>query len=543
MQAPPPPRAPIRLLSLAFALYAAAGGLVSFAGWLTGTSRLIDWWDTGITVKANTAACIMLAGTATMLLQAPGWRRSVQVLAAICGLVGGATLLEHLLQVDLRIDTLLFDEPAGSPATSAPGRMGPPAALSFLLLSLSICLAARGSPSPLSVAAPLVVLLLSLLSMIGYAYGAEAMYTLPRITGIAVQTATMIAALATALLASQPTREPMRTFLDAGTAGVLARRLLPLAIAVPVLLGWLRLTGQRHGLFDQAFGTALRTASEIILLLWALWWAIQLARTREVEQRAENRRKDQFLATLAHELRNPLAPIRTAAALIRKPQITSAQRTWCNDVIERQVQNMSLLLDDLLDVSRITRGALELRRAATELSAVVDTAIETARPLVDTRRHTLHVDVPAGMRIDVDPLRMAQVISNLLNNAARYTPEGGTLRLSAAASGDQLSIQVQDDGIGILPAEIETIFNMFTQVKAARAFSGGGLGIGLALTRALVELHGGTLSAHSEGAGKGSTFTVTLPGVLVGAQPAPLATEPASPVRYTGRPTPESAER
>jgi signal transduction histidine kinase len=503
-----------RLLCLTLAGSVLLGGTASLAGWWMGIDWLTDWWNTGITIKANTAICLMFSAAAVLLLLlAPSWQRTVQVLAAVPALVGALTLGEHATGINLGLDTLLFDERPGSPATAAPGRMGPPAATSMVLLSLGTWLAARRTRRYLTVALPLVALVLASLSIIGYLYGAEVMYTMPRLSGIALQTATMIFALACALLCVQPEREPLGTLLENSVPGEVARRVIPLAIAVPLLLGWALMAGQRRGLFDPAFSSALRSASEILLLLAMLWWALQLARARDRQQREADLRKDRFLATLAHELRNPLAPIRMAATLAKKPQVTEAQRQWCNDVIERQVRHMSLLLDDLLDVSRITRGVLELRRAPTSLAGLIETAVETSRPLVDARRHGLTIHVPLDATVDVDPLRIGQTISNLLNNAAKYTPEGGQLRLSAILHGDDLVIEMQDNGIGIEAGDLEAIFSMFAQIEAARAHAGGGLGIGLALTRGLVELHGGTLTAHSDGAGRGSTFIVRLPGV------------------------------
>ena len=232
----------------------------------------------------------------------------------------------------------------------------------------------------------------------------------------------------------------------------------------------------------------------------------------EAALRETDRRKDEFLATLAHELRNPLAPIRQAALISQAPAATEAQKRWSHDVISRQVQHMSLLLDDLLDVSRIPRGTLELRREMTQLAAVVDAAVETARPAIDAKRHTLSFDIPPQpVRFAADPLRIAQVLSNLLTNAAKYTDPEGQIRLSAAVSAAQVTIVVADTGIGIPQESIGSVFAMFSQVKSHRDRSEGGLGIGLALARGLVELHGGQIEARSGGAGLGSEFVVRLP--------------------------------
>ncbi|SEL19339.1 PAS domain S-box-containing protein [Roseateles sp. YR242] len=235
------------------------------------------------------------------------------------------------------------------------------------------------------------------------------------------------------------------------------------------------------------------------------------ARAR-ADLQAADRRKDEFLATLAHELRNPLAPIRQAALLSSAPQATEAQKRWSHGVIERQVQHMALLLDDLLDISRITRGALSLRLEEVELNAVIESAVETARPTIEGRQHQLQVELPKrALHFEGDALRLAQVVANLLTNAAKYTEPGGKLLIRANAQGAEVLIEVCDNGIGIPRESLGEVFNMFTQLRRAGGRLNEGLGIGLALTRGLVELHGGRIDAYSEGAGCGSRFVVRLP--------------------------------
>jgi signal transduction histidine kinase/CheY-like chemotaxis protein len=265
----------------------------------------------------------------------------------------------------------------------------------------------------------------------------------------------------------------------------------------------------------------------------AVWFA-DISERKKTEQllHEADRRKDEFLATLAHELRNPLAPIRQAALLSKAPNATEAQKRWSHEVIDRQVQHMALLLDDLLDVSRITRGVLSLRKSSAELAAVIDAAIETARPLIDAKRHKLSVDLPSTtVRFEADPLRISQVVANLLANAAKYTDPGGHIRVRAAREDDEIVIDVIDDGIGIPPASLGEVFQMFVQLHHTGDRTGGGLGIGLALTRGLVELHGGRIEAVSDGPGTGSRFTVHLPvgataGSDVAAPTLPLAAPP-----------------
>ncbi|MGH8218781.1 MAG: PAS domain-containing protein [Steroidobacteraceae bacterium] len=228
--------------------------------------------------------------------------------------------------------------------------------------------------------------------------------------------------------------------------------------------------------------------------------------------READRRKDEFLATLAHELRNPLAPIRNASQALNSPRIAGAEAAWARQVIHRQVEHMSRLLDDLLDVARITRGKLEIRKEPVALSTVIDTAVETARPLIDERQHTLTVELPQPVpTIEADPVRLAQVLSNLLTNAAKYTDSRGSIELRAQVEPGSLSIRVRDTGIGLTRAELATVFEMFSQSQDAHSRSQGGLGIGLALVKGLVRLHGGSVAASSDGPGAGSVFAITLP--------------------------------
>ncbi len=233
---------------------------------------------------------------------------------------------------------------------------------------------------------------------------------------------------------------------------------------------------------------------------------------RQAEQlRESGRRKDEFLATLAHELRNPLAPIQTGLDLLARSR-EQGKSDHALGVMHRQLGHMVRLIDDLLDVSRITQGRLELKRSRVALREILDTAVEASRPSIERREHTLELEIEdSQLTFDADLTRLAQVVSNLLNNASKYTPVGGSITLSARQEGDNGVIEVRDNGIGIPRQHLEHVFEMFSQVNRSTEGSRGGLGIGLALVRSLVELHGGTVSAESEGTSRGSTFTVKLP--------------------------------
>jgi PAS domain S-box-containing protein len=223
-------------------------------------------------------------------------------------------------------------------------------------------------------------------------------------------------------------------------------------------------------------------------------------------------RKDEFLAMLAHELRNPLAPIRNAVQIFRVKAPATPELRWATEVIERQVHQMTRLVDDLLDVSRITRGKIELRKERVELAAVIDSAVEASGPLIEKWGHELTVEVPPlPIHVEADPTRLAQVVSNLLNNAAKYTDQGGSIWLTAEQKDGDALIRVRDTGAGIPPEMLQRIFDMFTQVDHTLERSEGGLGIGLTLVQQLVEMHGGAVEARSAGLGQGSEFIVRLP--------------------------------
>jgi len=238
----------------------------------------------------------------------------------------------------------------------------------------------------------------------------------------------------------------------------------------------------------------------------------QALRLREESLRDGDRRKDEFLALLAHELRNPLAPVRYALATIRKPSLTLEQRNRANEIIERQVVHMSHLLDDLLDVSRITRGAIVLKKTRTELQPIIAAAIDAARPVIEVRQHSLFVELPEDpVYLQADPVRLTQVFSNLLINAAKYTNSKGQIQVKAVTDGPDVVISVRDNGVGISAELMPRLFTLFTQARVAQERSEGGLGVGLALVRGLVTLHGGHVQARSGGTNQGSDFSVHLP--------------------------------
>jgi PAS domain S-box-containing protein len=242
---------------------------------------------------------------------------------------------------------------------------------------------------------------------------------------------------------------------------------------------------------------------------------VSALRRAEGAIRAADRRKDEFLAMLAHELRNPLAPIRSGLELMKLAGHDQKLVDQTRGIMERQMQQLVRLVDDLLDVSRITRGKLELRNSQVTLADVVRSAVEAAKPTIEKAGHQLTVNLPeAAIQLHADPHRLAQVFSNLLDNAAKYTPRGGKISLSAERHADDIVVLIKDSGIGVPANMLDGIFEMFTRVERTAETATAGLGIGLALVKSIVEMHGGSVEAQSNGSGQGTEVRVRLPLAL-----------------------------
>jgi PAS domain S-box-containing protein len=298
------------------------------------------------------------------------------------------------------------------------------------------------------------------------------------------------------------TEEPMVRLVKG--LGIRAYACFPL-LAGHRLLGTLSFASRTREQFEPDEIEFLETLSQYVTAAYD--------RLRLIQQLQEaDRRKDEFLATLAHELRNPLAPLRNGLQLIRLAADDPETVERSRGVMERQLAQLVRLVDDLMDISRITRGKIELRRERIDIGRVIERAVETARPLVEAKAHILTLDMPdAALSVDGDPTRLAQVISNLLHNAARYTERGGRITVAVRRQAGEVTISVLDTGAGIPEAMLLQVFELFSQVDRSLERSQGGLGIGLTLVKRLVELHGGSVTAQSDGEGRGSVFEVRLP--------------------------------
>ncbi|MCW7538453.1 ATP-binding protein [Aquabacterium sp. A7-Y] len=266
--------------------------------------------------------------------------------------------------------------------------------------------------------------------------------------------------------------------------------------------------------------TVLERPTQVATLVSAVRTALR-TRERQYENRQADVQKDMFLATLAHELRNPLAPLSNALHLLRSGRISEQQQHWATGVMQRQVDQLSRLVDDLLDVARITRGKIVLQKEHFDLREAIHAAAETSGPQIDAMQHTLRIELPPEpLWVDADRTRMAQCVSNLLTNAAKYTPREGLIVLEAheegPMNGREVRVSVRDNGIGFPPQEARRLFEVFAQVDGATGRAQGGLGLGLSIVKALIELHGGSVHAVSEGESRGATFTLRVPAVRAG---------------------------
>jgi signal transduction histidine kinase len=523
------------------AIYALVGGAISFIAYTADVPRLADWLNSGISIQPNAAIAVMSAAVAVLLMWS-GYARAAAVVGAFVAAIGITVLFQFASGIDLSIDGLfLFGREWGLTGVLVPGRMGPPGAVSWTMIGTAIALASiRSRPWPRAVAPglALVAMAIACLSLIGYLYGASVLYTVPTVTVIALQTSTFVLAISIGVVLAIPEHAPVRLLEDDTAAGALTRRVLPAIIVVPIVLGMVRLWGERAGLYDLAFATAIRSLAEIVLLSALLWWAAgtigrqararQLAEDHLVESlRDADRRKNKFLATLAHELRNPLAPVRNAVALLKSRGQKDPIVDRVSEVIERQVALMARLMDDLLDIGRITNDRMELRREPLDLGTIVGDAIEMCQPLIQRGGHEVSVMAPQpSIIVQADPARLGQVFGNLVNNACRYMAHKGHIWVTIERAGSDAVVTITDTGIGIPPEQLSSIFEMFSQVDRTNR-PHGGLGIGLHLVKRLVDMHGGQVSAHSDGPGMGSRFTVRLAALPASVTLEQVAPKPA----------------
>jgi two-component sensor histidine kinase len=348
----------VRMYSGAIAAgYALAGGVITLIGWTAGIHRLTDWWGLGLTMKPNAAVGSVVLGLALLLLAShQRWIVLIRSLGLFAAAIGGLTLFEHITQWNVGIDTLLFDEPHGSRGTASPGRMGLPTAACLLCLGTAVALlTCAGRARYIAVALALFALSLGTLTLTGYLYDAEAMFAIPRLTGVAIQTAiiAVVVSLGVVVLGAP---QVLELLLEKSTAGMIARRAVPVAFLVPLGIGWLRNAGQRAGLYDFAFGAALRSVVEMVILTGLLWWTLQVIRARDIQQRRADERQTTLISELQHRVKNTLALVRAVAAK------TIAGSDSVDDLAERLMGRIDSLSRTQALLTRAPGSAIDLEQ-------------------------------------------------------------------------------------------------------------------------------------------------------------------------------------
>jgi len=445
-----------RWLPAALGGYALAAGLITLTGWTAGVDRLIDWSGSGIAMKANAAIAAACAGTALIVaVLRPSWFWLVRALAAVTLMLGGATLLEHVIGLDLGIDTILFDEAPGALATTAPGRMGPPASTSFLLLGSALIIMTLGSRArSVTPCLGTAALAISMLSLVGYLYGARLMFGVAPLTGIALQTASIIFALGLGVIGGVPEHQPMRTLRESSPAGAIARRALPIIVMIPPALGWIRLRGQEGGLYDTAFGTALLMLVLVALLVSLLGWSLSALSKHETALRESERRLTRTLDSITdgfvifdREWRYTFVNEEAARLLGRSRSELMGRKAW--DVFPETVGSKEY---DELHRAAATRVSAEFEAFNPNLGCWF---ANKAYPTADGGMSVYFADVTAR-RIAEDALRKAQEAQAIELADFRLLHDAST---SLIREGDinALYAKIVDAAVGIMRSDFGSL--------------------------------------------------------------------------------------
>lgn len=516
------------------------------AGW-TFDIELLKTAGGTISMKTNTALGLLACGISL-------WARHpklgyVRVALALCAAaLASVTLAQHLTGLDAGIDQLLFTEPAGAVATASPNRMGLNASLGLLAAGVALTLLQRGTARAVAWAQGLAVCccVLAILALAGYAYGAAQLYAVARLTGIAHHTALSLLVLHVGILAERHDQGGMAVFTADGPEGTILRRLAFPVAAIPIGLGYLVLRGGAAGLYDQPFALALFAISVMVVLGAIVWGTARsiavseshrraaerdrdelLERERHARDEAEraNQLKDRFIAVLSHELRTPLN-VMLGWLRVLETESAADRHATAAAVVARNGRMLARLVEDLLDMSRVSTGQFTIAPRAIAFNAAIEAAVDALRPTAERKQVTIDTLWDAGVgEVNGDPERLQQIAWNLVSNAIKFSPDQGHVAVRTSRRGATVSLTVEDHGVGFDESFASKLFQPFSQADSSFARQFGGLGLGLSIARHIATLHGGTLQGTSAGRGAGATFTLELPAPLPGdGVPSPPST-------------------
>ena len=520
---------------LAFAALTATLGALVLLGWIFDVTLLKSGLPGHSATQPWAAVCFMLCGLALGLGRTPhGYSGLLMRAAAVAVLlVVLLNFCQNALDTDWGLDRLLFADAVEHEQPGQYLRAGRPAAATLIALALgSCCLLLVRARSPfarkLYLGMATAGALFAVTVLLAYAFSLHAIYAMGLYAQVSLTSGFCLAVMFAGVLMRRPDLGWMSLLTSNTVGAVSARRLLLWSVSLLIVLAAIVQIGSSRALYGAELDITLITVASIALLFAGLLTHARrlndLERSRrgvanelraaEAELNRADRHKDEFLAILAHELRNPLAPLRNGIEIVRQMAASDRALSRTIDMMTRQMNHLVRLVDDLLDVSRITHGALELRRRRISMQDVLERAVESCRPFIEAFGHQLVITGSDDQVIvDGDPDRLAQVVSNLLSNSAKYTDRGGHIEVNLTRQRGEAVVTVSDTGIGIAPAALEHIFEMFSSVHADGRRSDGGLGIGLALARSLTQMHGGKLTAQSAGPRTGSTFTLRVPAI------------------------------
>jgi signal transduction histidine kinase len=494
----------------------AIGTAVVVVGWGFGFPESRSVVPGTVAMKPATATMLVLSGIALALIAGrPTKRRRVVAggLSLFCIALSTAFLCEYWFGISLGIDELPFrDVPGRANGIDHPGRVAPTSAGAILLLSFAL-LAIDSRRRRLTEILIAPVAILGATCQIGYVYSIPAFYGADSPAQMAINTGTLLLLLSVGTILARP-RGRLHALLTSPTPGaVIVRRLLPFAVVMPLLLGWLRLLGQDAGVFGDRAGTWWLTAGTISCLVFVI---ARAARSVDCTVRESDHLKEEFVSVVTHELRTPLTSVAGYLDILLEDDDEDDQPPFsphqqrCVEVARRNAQRLIDLVEDLLLVRRLEAGGERLTPERLDLSALLIERLESIAPVAGSKHVGIADDVGGGIQVEADPRRLAQIIDNLLSNAVKYTPDGGHVTVSLVNGGPSVSLKVTDTGIGIPACDHAHLFDPFFRASNASAGSGQGTGLGLVVTRRLVEAHGGTLGFESV-EGEGATFAVTLP--------------------------------